>query len=106
MFIPDDVMNIVSEFLGENYWRYRKELTYVSQAIGFLGSDYALSSYWSWKKWRDRHPYLDQTFLPKSKDLTYLEGNPYVFSVKPPAGLEYNQLKRMHSQLRKKVYFY
>ena len=50
IYIPQDIWIIITSFLGNNYWKNRQELTYLSRAQDFSSSDYKAHSYWLWYK--------------------------------------------------------
>ena len=62
LFLPNEIMMHITEFLGENYWVHRQELTHLNRALDLATSDYARSAYWSkfgWDVWRKRNaPHL------------------------------------------------
>ena len=115
LFIPTEIMMIITEYLGYNYWKHRNDLSIVSLALDFQTSNYALNTYWDWNEWRLKNytsgvklnkPQLPERFCyPKIRRKT-LENNKYILSIDPPyMGTSYHFLNNLHKKLRKKVYF-
>ena len=109
-YIPDDIMGIINDFLGRNYWYNRSKLTLVSKALDFMTCDYTINSYWLWKEWRNTHVNcgvrINKPLLPLRIKIRELEMNPYIVSISPPKmNVYYTYIKRYHKHLSKIVYF-
>ena len=87
-FIPKDIWDIITSYLGDTYWYHRKRLSELSFAIDLIHSDYAwnLGSYYRWKAWRDKRQnswYLDAPLQKPTLPKRFREWriNPYIESV-------------------------
>lgn len=110
-YFPPEVWEIITSYLGENYWDERIKLTYISQALDFAYSDYNINSYWKWYKWRQRSNnswYLDKLYEKPETPLRFnkIKNNPYIMSVDPPKlTFKYEYLRNLHRIWCKKVFF-
>lgn len=108
-FIPTDIMVIITEFLGDRYWKKRSDLTDINIAMDLLSSDYAISSYWRWNTWRRNHPEclisINKPILPERLKERLTTNNPYIESVDPPLGrYHYGFLREEHKILRQDIF--
>ena len=107
VFLPNEIMIIITNYLGNDYWHSRYLLTHISNAMDLLSSDYSFNSYWKWHKWRFKHNYikLQKPILPNRLYNIHYK-NKFIYSIDPPKSkLNYNSLRDLHTQYRKKVYF-
>ena len=58
MYFSSDIMTIINSYLGNEYWKNRKRLTWLNIHIDLINSDWFLSWYTlcRWASWRERHP--------------------------------------------------
>ena len=112
-YFPKEIWNIITLFLGENYWEKRNHLTNLSQALDLKYSNYANHSYWKWFSWRKREMnnwYLNDIELMKPilpKRLKNYITNPYIISIEPPLlNMNSHLLCDDHIKARKIVFNY
>ena len=107
-YIPTDIMIVITEFLGKDYWKHRHDLTEICIALDFSSSDYTINSYWLWNEWRQRNTpeiRLLKPILPDRLKTIDLLKNQYIRSVDPPETVSYSYLKILHSQISRLVHF-
>lgn len=89
-FFPKEIWNIITLFLGKNYWKKRNHLTNISKALDLKYSNYSYHCYWKWNLWRKKHMnswYLTNIQLSKPilpERLKNYHKNPYIKSINPP----------------------
>ena len=109
VYIPLEIWKIINDFLGNNYWFYRKKLSLLSEAIDFANSNYMMNSYWKWNIWRIKNdkiynlvkPHLPYRFINIHK-------NPYIESTDPPklSNLYTKNIHYFHKKYREKIFNY
>lgn len=106
-YFPELVVSKINTFLGLGYWKDRKQLTILSEAMDFAFSDYFLSSYWLWNDWRKRNPLINYDFIPKfNPRFRGIENNEFISKISPPElTISHYEIERRHKELRARVFF-
>ena len=104
--IPFHIVTYIIEYIGGNdYLDSRKKLTYLSQAIDLIYSDYNNNSFWLWNEWRKKNGFrnLSKPIIPER--LKNIRNNPYVISLDPPLiSLDTEKLLDLHKKTREYIY--
>ena len=104
--IPDCIIiKIISYIGGNEYLIRRQELTYLSQTLDLIYSDYNDNSFWSWNEWRKKNglSLLSKPIIPDR--FKNIRNNPYIISIDPPLiSIEKRKLLDLHKKTRNYIY--
>ena len=104
--IPFYLVTYIIEYIGGNdYLDSRKKLTYLSQAMDLIYSDYNHNSFWLWNEWRKKNGFsnLSKPIIPER--IKNIRNNPYVISIDPPLiSIDTEKLLDLHKKTRDYIY--
>lgn len=90
-----EIWEIITTFLGKDYWGNRRNLTYVLEALDLLYSDYNKNSLFKLYKAPEIPNYFNK-----------IKYNPYIISIRPPIlNSTGKYLRKLHKYLYSKVFF-